>query len=277
VKLGLIGAGRWGRRFIETIKTLPGFELSVVASSNPETPALTGPGTRVVSDWREALSGVDGVIVATPPSAHAAAVTAAIERGLPAMVEKPLTTDFTQAKALLALAEHKKAIVLVDHIHLFSAAFDRFQEKASKLGELKSLRTEGGNWGPFREDVGPLWDYGPHDVAFCLAAAKRKPRSVVYKREEQRDGGETIRLALGFSEGLAADIKVSNILKERTRIFEAVYEKGTARLEHRPDDEAPLARALKAFAAAVKKKDHSLSSLKLGVDVVEVLSLAKLS
>lgn len=277
MKLGLIGAGRWGRRFIETVKLIPELELSVVASSNPETPAVVAAGTRVVADWREAMTGVDGVIVATPPSAHALAVTGAVELGVPAFVEKPLTLDFPQAKALLALAENKRATVLVDHTHLFSAAYERFREKAASLGELKSLRTEGGNWGPFREDVGPLWDYGPHDVSFCLAAARRKPLSVVYRREAQRDGGETIRLALGFSEGLAADIKVSNILKERTRLFEAVYEKGTARLEHRPDDEAPLARALKAFAAAAAKKDRDLSSLKLGVDVVEVLSLAKLS
>lgn len=265
MKLGLVGAGRWGRRFIETA----GDSLVVVASRNPETRSLVR--CRVVDDWQEALEGVDAVIVATPPSSHVQVAAAAVERGLPVLVEKPLSLDLAQARSLLRLAERKKACVLVDHVHLFSLAWERFQAAAGKLGGLKSLRTEGGNWGPFREDVGPLWDYGPHDVSFCLAVARRRVKSVVKKVEERREGGETVRLALGFGDGLAADIRVSNIFPEKRRLFEAVYEKGPLRLEHRPDDEPPLKRAL----ARLAESPRDLESLRLGVDVVEVLSSAQ--
>lgn len=291
IRLGLVGAGRWGRRFIETIAAMPSeLELAVVASRNPETKGLVPPACRVETDWHAALEGVDGVVIASPPGTHGPLLMAAIESGVPALVEKPLTLDPEEALAAVKAAQRKGAVVLVDHVHLFSAAFEAFQREAPALGKLKALRTEGGNWGPFRPDVGPLWDYAPHDVSFCIAAADARVESAACRREEARDGGETLRIALAFSPGLAADIRVSNLLKTRTRLFEARYERGLLAIEDAPEPKLtlqkpgeppravplgpgrPLERALRAFAKAVASKDKSLASLRLGAEVVDVLA-----
>ena len=40
LRLGLIGAGRWGRAYIRTLKSMAGVELARLCSANPESPKL---------------------------------------------------------------------------------------------------------------------------------------------------------------------------------------------------------------------------------------------
>ena len=294
IRLGLIGAGRWGRRYIATLSGLPGLALVAVASRNPETLSLAGPRCRVFSDWRELVASgrLDGVIVATPPALHAEMTGAAVHAGLPVLVEKPLTMDLEQAKDLLALAQKKKGLVIVGHTHLFSAAYAALRAKASELGRLLRLRTTGGNHDPFREGIGPLWDYAPHDVAFCLDLTGEKPLSAAGQREESPASGpgENLRLALGFREGVSAEIRVGNLFTEKRRLFEAGYEKGTLTIDDLKQEKLtfqplsgpaqsmllnagqPLERLLRAFGESIEAGSRDLSTLRLGVSVVEVLS-----
>lgn len=293
IRLGLIGAGPWGQRYIQTLSSFPEARLAAVASRNPRTRSLVGEDCRVLADWMEllALEELDGVIIAAPPSLHAEMSSAAIEAGLPVLVEKPLTMDPAQAHKLLSLARRREALVLVGHLHLFSAAYAALRKKASELGRLQSLRTLGGGAGPLRKDVPPLWDYAPHDVAFCLDLIGEKPVSAAGRREETAAAGrENLRLALGFRGGISAEISVGNFFPQKRRLFEARYESGTLTIDDTKEEKLsfrpasgsarslpvsaglPLERLLRAFCAAVASDLRDLSSLRLGVAVVEVLA-----
>ena len=52
---------------------------------------------------------VDGVLVATPHATHAALATAALDAGLHVLVEKPMTTDVAEARALRDAADAARA------------------------------------------------------------------------------------------------------------------------------------------------------------------------
>jgi len=120
VKLGLIGLGRWGRNCMATMRTIPGLRLARAADPDPSTHTWVNGG-EVALDWRDLLEAgdLDGIIVATPPRHHVEIARAAVEAGLPVLVEKPLALSSGEAAGLLALAEELGGFVLVDHIHLF--------------------------------------------------------------------------------------------------------------------------------------------------------------
>jgi len=73
LRLGLVGAGRWGRNYIRTIAELEDVVLARLASRAPDAAALAGDGCAVAADWSELITAgdLDGVIVATPPATHA--------------------------------------------------------------------------------------------------------------------------------------------------------------------------------------------------------------
>ncbi|MBI3553561.1 MAG: Gfo/Idh/MocA family oxidoreductase [Elusimicrobia bacterium] len=297
MKLGLIGAGPWGRNYIKTIAALPELALSAVASRNPETRALVGPGCAVTSDWRELAQdkGLDGVIIAAPPALHAEMASACLERGLPVLVEKPLAMEPASANELLALARRKKGFALVDHIYLFHPAYAELRNRARRLGPPALISAAVGNKGPFRPDARTLWDYGPHDVALCLDFLGEKPKAVEAKFRPQKQG-ELIDMRLDFSQGLQARLCVGNGMQKRESMFCVRWRDVALTLDDqgpralvlskldqygKPKDEGeeiavekalPLTKAVEAFASAIKAKSKDLSSLELGAAVVDILA-----
>ncbi|MCH7935559.1 MAG: Gfo/Idh/MocA family oxidoreductase [Proteobacteria bacterium] len=298
LRLGLIGAGPWGRIYIRTIDGLDGVTLARLASRNPESPGLVGPGCEIHQDWREMIktNDLDGVIIATPPPLHAEMTLATVDRDLPVLVEKPLTLDVAEAEAVLDRARSKGAIVLVDHIHLYSAAWEALKRESRCLGPLHAVSTIAGKWGPFRKNTPMLWDRGSHDVAMCIDLAGRPPdRATAYfieTRETPEGRGSALALELGFGD-VAGRIAVGNLYKDKHRLFTAVFEDGELiyddtrdgdgklRLKTTPDDPGgtfklgpglPLDRAVLAFAAAIALGAPDADDAELGLDVVRTLS-----
>ena len=296
LRLGLIGAGRWGRNYIKTIATLDGVRLAELASGNPESVSLVPEGCRISSDWRSILDvgRIDGLIVATPPALHAEMAKAAVEAGLPVLVEKPLCLNFQEAIALREFVVARKGFVMVGHTHLFHPAFRKLKALAPRYGAIHSILGEAGNQGPFRVDTPVLWDWGSHDVAMCLDLLGTSPSHVAARRTESRmvtEGfGEVVELELHFPEDVKALIQVGNILPKRRRfkvemtaatlVYDGIapnpltlYRAPTSSAPEAVsvEQEMPLTRLLLDFTSAISQGRPYGASLDLGVRVVEVL------
>jgi predicted dehydrogenase len=301
-RVALVGAGRWGRAYINTIAGLEGVRLAAIASRNPETAGLAPADCRICTDWRDAIDAgmVDAVIVATPPASHAAITRASIEAGLPALVEKPLTLDLDEAVKLRALSAERNVFVMVDHTHLFNPAFRALKQELRNDGPIAWIEGEAGNSGPYRSDTTVLWDWGPHDIAMCLDLLGCLPVRVGVTRLEQRMiggvRGENLSLELGFLNGVTARLGIGNLQQEKRRRF-AVHTHGGALLyddlaahkltrfpPQRRDSHLngagepvaiasrmPLEQALLDFVSGARADSCDFASLDLGVDVVRVL------
>ena len=287
---GLIGAGRWGRVYIRTLGNLDGVRLARVASSNAQTAGLVD--CPVTPDWREVAedSGLDGVIIATPPALHAEMTRVAVAQGLPVLVEKPLTLDEGEARELDSFVHDAGGFVLVDHVHLFHPAWRALKERLAGLGPICSIRTASGGPGPKRDDASVLWDWGSHDVAMCLDLMGNLPENAAARRLEVRNGGEAVSLRLDFPGGVRADVEISNIMEQKTRLFSVETDRGTLiydgkgpsplvlRLDGQGDEAIEVAAvpalecAVGAFADAVQNKSADTASLRLGADTVTVLA-----
>ena len=277
VRLGLVGAGAWGRHYIRTIGGLANVRLACVASRNAETPKIVPAECKVVPDWQALLDArPDGVIIATPTLTHVPIALAAVDRGLPVLVEKPLTMDPVEASALKASAAAKHVLVMVEHTQLFHPAYRKLKSGIASLGRLKELRAVAGRLGPFRADTPVLWDWGSHDVAMCLDLVGKKPdriaANVVERATIEGHKGESIQIDLGFPPGIEASLRVSNILREKTRRFTVVGERGSMDYDDSAAGELPLTVAVKEFAEAIAAGGRDERSIRLAVDVVEVLS-----
>ncbi|MEO5373430.1 MAG: Gfo/Idh/MocA family oxidoreductase [Alphaproteobacteria bacterium] len=304
IRLGLIGAGRWGRNIIRTCGELSGITLARVASSNPETRTLVPPGTLVMEDWRELLNpnDVHGVMIASPATQHFTIARETIASGIPVMVEKPLTMSLGEAVTLKRVASMGQALVLVNHVHLVHPAYRAIKELCGAVGAVRAIRSHAGNWGPFRAEVPVLWDYGPHDVAMAIDLLDGEPEYVsaveVERRETPEGIGQSLDLRCEFPGEVDVRIRLSNLLPEKRRTFAVhfdtlvmVYDPlrpGSALTIHPATDgfadptgpgqpielpdEQPLANAIMTFAMAIAGNVDDPGSLNLGVDVVATLS-----
>ncbi len=103
LRVGLVGCGRWGRHILRDLRSL-GCEVPVVARSPESRQRASDGGAAEIVDSIGELSGVDGIVIATPEDSHAAVNRAALELGVPVFCEKPLTVDPASAAELAALA-----------------------------------------------------------------------------------------------------------------------------------------------------------------------------
>lgn len=296
LRLGLVGAGRWGRNYIKTIGAVDGVRLAELSSTNPQSVHLVPEGCHVSLDWRSILDNrrIDGLIVATPPDLHVEMVRAAVQTGIPVLVEKPLSLDVIETASLRDFVLQRNGYVMVGHTHLFHPAFRKLKAIAPKYGKIRSISSEAGNYGPFRPDTPVLWDWGAHDVAMCLdllgAGPEKADGCLVDRRMVPEGLGEVVELDLKFSDDVIAHIRVGNILQKR-RYFRVDMESAVLVYDDLSPDaltvmssagfdvatpievgrEKPLAELVKEFAAAIREGRHDTSSLDLGIGVVNVL------
>jgi predicted dehydrogenase len=297
LRVGLIGAGRWGRRYIHTLSGISGVRLVRLASGNPESASLVGPNCLVSTDWREVAtdSTLDGLVIATPPACHVEMAETALRAGLHVLVEKPMTLFAGEAQRLVEASRASRRMVFVGHTHLFSNAFRGLKAMGSKLGELREVRSSAGNWGPDRTDASVLWDWAPHDLAMCLDLIGSDPTLIGARQTGTAmlpDGsGESIAITLEFGEATKAAIVVSNIDREKSRRFEGRFDEGVliyddlaaVKLCFIPTASSvsqelpigkslPLDNLLNEFAAEIRAGSIWHASLDIGVRVVNLMA-----
>lgn len=173
VRLGLIGVGRWGRRFAETVvrrqMASPDAEITCFARAGDGKDVVIAGATQ--HRWEELIDRrlCDGLIVATPPDSHVAIASRAVSAGIPVLVEKPLALSADAFTPLLdAMNEAPRVPVVVDHVHLWAPAYRALKELLREEGrEVTLVESTGCGVGPVR-DYSSLHDYGPHDLALCF-------------------------------------------------------------------------------------------------------------
>ena len=294
IRLGLVGAGMWGTNYIHTITGLSGVSLARLASRNPKSAGLVDSKCIIHENWIELIKAgdLDGIIIASPSDTHAEIVLAAISQKLPVLVEKPMNLSVFDAERVLHSAQSEDAIVMVDHLHLYSAAWEAIKHQAHFLGAVRGISSTSGNWGPFKKDRPVLWDWGSHDIAMCINLMGRGPEEAKLICLDARNGGETLALTLRFGD-VIANIALSNLYVEKKRLFAICFEGGElvyndtlvggdkVRLKTSPHDPGrtfklhagmPLERAVIAFCDAILRGSPEWNDVVLGAKVVETLS-----
>ncbi len=176
-RLGLVGVGAWGQRYIETVRRRPDCEFKAFARSSSRTD-VDIPGALACANWQEVLrlgerGDLDGMIVATSPDNQAEIASAATQAGVPVLVEKPLGLSRAVTEGVLQCqrTSGRYSPVVVNYVHLFAPAYlalkSLVNDELAGRGKVVAIESVGCGSGPFRS-TSALYDYGCHDVAMCL-------------------------------------------------------------------------------------------------------------
>jgi predicted dehydrogenase len=120
LRIAIIGYGLAGRFFhAPLIDATPGLRVAAIVTGDPERRRHAEhehPGAEWLSHpdelWQHA-DRLDAVVVATPNMSHAPLATAAIDHGLPVVVDKPLAVSARDAADLVERAERAGVLLTV--------------------------------------------------------------------------------------------------------------------------------------------------------------------
>ena len=172
VNIAVIGYGYWGPNLVRNFAETPGLNLVAVSDLDPEKLAIVNkryPAVRTTTRYQDLLEdpGIDAIAVATPVNTHFTLGLAALKAGKHLWLEKPMTETSDQARQLVAEAEKRGLVLLVDHTFIYTGAVRKIGEivKGGELGDVLYYDSTRINLGLFQRDVSVISDLAVHDFS----------------------------------------------------------------------------------------------------------------
>lgn len=218
--LAVIGAGYWGPNLVRTAQQTPGFRLEYLCDLDVDR------ARRVLGDYStvratdsldEILADPDvaAVAVATPAATHLPVATAALAAGKHVLVEKPLAANLDDGRDLVALAERRGRVLMLDHTYCYTPAVAHLREvvRGGRIGSIQYVDSVRINLGIVQSDVDVLWDLAPHDLSifFSVLPADVVPVAVAAHGSDPIGAGRACvaHLTLQLSNGAIAHVHVN--------------------------------------------------------------------
>jgi len=210
LSVGLLGYGLAGSVFhAPLIATTPGMRLVAVVTGNPQRQEQVRgdhPGALVLGraeELWERAGELDLAVVATPNRTHVPLALAALEAGLPVVVDKPLAPSAAEGRRLVGEAARRGLLLTTFHNRRWDGDFLTLRRllAGDELGRVHRFESRFERWRPavkavWKESGAPeeagglLFDLGSHliDQALVLFG----PVAAVHAELDRRRGGAQV-------------------------------------------------------------------------------------
>ena len=220
-RVGVIGVGHLGKQHARIYHQLGALAAVVDADAARGAEIAAAYAVPHYADFRQLFGKVDAVSVAVPTVGHHDVAKAFLERGIPALVEKPLTKTIEQGEELCRIARAKNVVLQVGHVERFNPAVTAVLDVIKKPRFIEVHRLS-----PFRfrsSDIDVVLDLMIHDLDIVLhltgsplARVDAVGMSLLFGKEDMANA------RLEFEDGCVANLTASRISEKsmrKTRIF----------------------------------------------------------
>lgn len=221
LRVMVVGVGALGKHHARILSGIEGVDLVAVADPREEI------GRQIASDfdadwipdYRSAIARVDAASIVVPTSLHLSVAKEFLQRGIPVLVEKPLTASVSEARQLVDLAHDNDAILQVGHVERFNPAMQATQELCDQPRYIRAQRVSPF---PFRSiDIGVVHDLLIHDLDLVLSLVRSPVESVdaigtrVVSHHE-----DVVNARIRFRNGCVADLTASRVNPTASRTMQ---------------------------------------------------------
>ncbi|MBD3263556.1 MAG: gfo/Idh/MocA family oxidoreductase [Candidatus Omnitrophica bacterium] len=292
MRVGIIGIGKLGGIHLRIYKELK--EIKKIYLADTERKALSPyPEFESFKDYRELKGKVDLVSIAAPTVSHFRIADFFLKNHIPALVEKPLTSNLRQARKLVEISLKNKTLLMVGHVERYNSAYLAIKKLIKNPLFIECHRL---SLYPHRSlDISVILDLMIHDLDIILDLVRDEVSKIEAKGVKVISADEDIaNVRLTFKKGCVANITASRISakKERKiRIFMPncyvsldyarqgveIYKKNKSGIVSRELNikrEEPLKREIALFVKMAKQKKFemqycrkAMNALSLGLKI----------
>ncbi len=232
IRTGVIGAGGLGRHHIRILRELCGNDFAGFHDSDAGRAAAvaTELGVQAHATLESLLDVSDAVTIVVPTPAHFAVATQVLERGIHALIEKPIATTLAEADAMLAIARRTGALVQTGHVERFNRAIRAALPYVDAPRFIESNRLALFN--PRGADVAVVLDLMIHDIdlVHTLVGGRASQVSAVGV-PVLTPFVDIANARLTFDSGAVANITASRVSRERMRKLRIFQQSGYLSLD----------------------------------------------
>ncbi|MDE1844362.1 MAG: Gfo/Idh/MocA family oxidoreductase [Thaumarchaeota archaeon] len=167
MKIGIVGAGLQAKRRGPIVLQSKHEIVSITAEHlDLAKPLAKELGCKPVSNWMDVVnSGIDALLVCTPPHVHAQISIEAMKKGIHVLCEKPLCTTMSDAEQMVKTAKENNVILKCGFNHRYHPAIRQVKKwvDEGQIGEITFIRSIYGIGA--RPDVQKEWRSNPKIAA----------------------------------------------------------------------------------------------------------------
>lgn len=300
VKVGVIGAGKWGQNHVKAFSELD-CELVGVADTVQQAQLAKKYGIIHERNYEKLIADVDAVSIATPTDTHYEIVKHCLLSGKHVLVEKPMTLDSNTAKQLVDLSVEKNLILAVGHLFRFNPTVLKLKDEMKNIGDIDYITSRYiHSTNPPRTDSGTVFNFAIHlfDVLdFILGVLPKKVfcktiNHIFPEREDcaliSLDYGDFIASievswlhplkkrdiwVIGTKEKIYSDLLEQTMTKYFIEISQkTIKNSGSIDIEIRKNE--PLKEELKHFIECIKQNKTPVNNGKIGYEIVKLCEAA---
>ena len=218
IQIGVIGVGHLGSFHLKQLSKIQEVAISGIYDVDLERGKKISKdyGTIFFPSMEKLLDASDAVSIVTPTSSHYMIADKALDFGCHTFIEKPITDNLDQARALLNKADKEKKIIQVGHIERFNPAFIILEKM-----DLNPHFIEIHRLAPFNvrgNDVPVILDLMIHDLDIVLSLVQSEIIDI--KAKGVRVASKTVDIAnarLEFKNNCVVNITASRISQKEMR------------------------------------------------------------
>lgn len=235
LRVGVVGVGHIGKSHARVYSELPPghAELTAVFDTNHDgaKEVANHLGIRAAGSLEEFADLVDAATVATPTPTHFPVAQVLLQQGKHLLVEKPITENTADARALSELAQAHGCVLQVGHIERFNPAFGALEKLLTRPKFIEAHRLS-----PYPQrstEIGVVLDLMIHDLEIILHLVRSPLQSIDAVGVPVLSRGEDIANArLRFEDGCVANVTASRISPEKMRKIRVFQEDGYLSLDY---------------------------------------------
>lgn len=232
LRVGVVGAGFFGRLHARKYAALPGVELIGIA--DPESAAAgdaaAQAGCAAYGDHRDMIGQVDAVSIASPASTHAAVALDFLRAGVHVLVEKPLAVSLADADAMIAEAKRSGLILQTGHQERYVFAASGLLSRGKAPLAIECHRA-----GPFTgrgTDVSVVLDLMTHDLDLVHQLAPAPVASVkAVAHHLPASWSDEVKAILRLKDGCRVSLFASRMADARRRFMRVSYDDGVIEID----------------------------------------------
>lgn len=220
LKMGLIGLGKMGKYHLNLYSDIHNVSLEAICDADANTVNELSAKTEVkgFTNYKDMLPLVDAVTIAAPTKYHYDIAKTCLMAGKHILVEKPITTDFDQAKELFDIAISKKLILHIGHVERFNGAVQELKKISEQPRYVDSKRV--GPFNPNFKSDSIVLDLMIHDIDIIMNVVGSKVQTIQAMGNPVYSGlADFASVNLAFENNAVAHLFVSRISQRKERIM----------------------------------------------------------
>lgn len=227
LRLGVVGLGHHGLRYVSVIRDQPGLTLGGVMDARADWAQAVARdhGAAHFTDAAAMSRAVDAVCVVTPAATHREVAAPFLDAGVPVLLEKPMAATLAEAQDLASRATARGTLLQIGFLERYNPALRWAVNAARRPRALSCARLC-----PFSlraADVGIVLDHMIHDIDVVLQFDASEVVAVEAEGQRALSGHEDIAQArLRLASGLVANLTAERVSSQKAGTVGVAHEDG---------------------------------------------------